>query len=160
MLRTLPLLLTLLAPSATAQSADLDVDKHAEREEVEVGEEATFYIAVTNYGPDRALAVTLEDVLPEGLVFTAADPSRGRYEPTSGAWTLGSLDAGETEVLELRTMLVSDVAVQNCAGVRASGTTDEATANNTSCVVVRPRFKTIRPKREKLDPLASATLLR
>ena len=143
----------LLGPAPRAQSADLDVDKHAETEEVRVGDEATFFIAVTNLGPDAATGVVVEDVLPAGLVYAAARPSRGHYDPASGAWTLGSLAAGGREVLTLTTTFTAAGPVENCAAVRASDQNDGNAANDTACTYVRP-------KREKLDPFAWTPALR
>lgn len=155
-----PFLFALVGSAPLAQTADLVVEKRATTDEVEIGAEATFYIAVRNDGPDAATEVVLEDVLPAGLAFADARPSRGSYDPASGAWSLDSLAAGSTAVLNLTTIFLADASVQNCAAVRTSGAADEATANNTSCAVVRPTFKSLRPTREQLDPMASATLLR
>ena len=107
----------LVGPASLAQTADLAVDKSVESGEVEIGDEATFFIAVTNEGPDAATHIVIEDVLPDGLAFADARPSRGRYDPVSGAWTVGTLDAGEAALLELTTFFLADASVQNCAAV-------------------------------------------
>lgn len=147
MLRSVLLAAALLgAPAAIAQ-ADLDVDKRAESEEVGVGDEAVFFIAVTNRGPDAATGVVVEDVLPAGLAYTDAAASLGTYDPASGAWTLGHLGLGQTEVLTLRTTFAAHEPVENCAAVRAADQPDGHGANDTACTYVRP-------KREKLDPFA------
>lgn len=142
-----------LGSTPLAQTADLDVDKHAETEEVRVGDETTFFIAVTNLGPAPATGVVVGDVLPAGLVYAAARPSRGHYDPASGAWTLDSLAAGRREVLTLSTTFIADDPVENCAAVQASDQKDGDPVNDVACTYVRP-------KREKLDPFAWTPALR
>lgn len=152
MTRSLPLLLSLglvLAVPASAQdaTADLHLQKDVLDSEVLVGEEATFFIAVTNDGPDAATGVVAADVLPEALGYVHAFPTQGTYDPATGAWTIGDLAVGETEVLEL-TVTVAET-VQNCASVSGSDQGDSHAANDTDCAYVY-----VRPKREKMVPLA------
>ena len=44
----------LVGSASLAQTADLAVDKSVDQSEIDVSDEATFYIAVTNAGPDAA----------------------------------------------------------------------------------------------------------
>lgn len=138
-------LVVLLTPPAAAQdSPALALSKSAYDEEVFVGDEAVFFIAVTNVGGAAATSVVVEDVLPAGLHFARAHATRGHYDAMTGLWSLDTLAAGHTETLELVTVLGTDTSVQNCAAAWTSG----AGASETDCAVVRP-------KREKMVPLAA-----
>ena len=142
--------LLLAAPvAAQKSSADLALQKGVYDDEVFVGEEATFFIAVTNGGPDAATGVVVADVLPAALVHVTARPTRGDYDPTTGAWSVGDLAWGETETLELTVTVASEEPVQNCASVLDSDQSDANVANDSDCAYVY-----VRPKREKMVPLA------
>ncbi len=152
-LTRLSLALLLAAPAVAQEGtlADLAVQKGVYDEESFVGEEAVFFIAVTNDGPDAASGVAIADVLPEGLAYAAARPTRGDYDPSTGAWNVGTLAEGDTETLELTVALTSEGVVQNCAAVHASDQQDPNATNDTDCAHVY-----VRPKREKMVPLAAA----
>jgi uncharacterized repeat protein (TIGR01451 family) len=141
----LSLAVTLVHPAAAQEKAPtLDLSKSAYDEEVSVGDEAIFFIAVTNVGRAAATDVVVEDLLPAGLRFAAAHTTRGRYDAATGRWSLDTLAAGQSESLELVTVLGTEASVQNCASAWTSG----ADAPVTDCAIVRP-------KREKMVPLAA-----
>lgn len=129
--------------AAQGEAPSLDLSKSAYDEEVSVGDEAVFFIAVTNVDYTAATGVIVEDVLPAGLTFAAARTTRGRFDAATGRWALDTLAAGQTETLELVTIFGAETPVENCAEAWASG----ADATATDCAVVRP-------KREKMVPLA------
>jgi uncharacterized repeat protein (TIGR01451 family) len=142
---TLSLAVFLALPAVAQETEpDLQLDKRAFDEEVYVGEEAVFFIAVTNTGTQTMTGVAVEDVLPEGLYFLAAHTTRGHYDAATGLWTVDALGPGQTETLELTTLFVAEAPVQNCATAQTTGGGDAAT----DCAFVRP-------KREKMVPLAS-----
>ena len=140
----LSLAVVLASPAAAqGEAPTLDLSKSAYDEEVSVGDEAVFFIAITNVGRTAATDVVVEDVLPAGLHFAAARTTRGRFDAATGRWALDTLAAGQTETLELVTIFDADTPVENCAEAWAS----KADASATDCSVVRP-------KREKMVPLA------
>lgn len=141
----LSLAAVLVSPAAAQDEApSLDLSKSAYDEEVSVGDEAVFFIAVTNVDRTAATSVIVEDVLPAGLQFAAARTTRGRFDAATGRWALDMLAAGQTETLELVTIFDAETPVENCASAWTSG----ADASATDCAVVRP-------KREKMVPLAA-----
>jgi len=141
----LSLAVVLASPAAAqGEAPTLDLSKSAYDEEVSVGDEAVFFIAITNVGRTAATDVVVEDVLPAGLHFAAARTTRGRFDAATGRWALDTLAAGQTETLELVTIFDADTPVENCAEAWAS----KADASATDCSVVRP-------KREKMVPLAA-----
>ena len=142
---SLSLALVLAFPVAAQEAkSDVEIDKSVFEEEVYVGEEAVFFIAVTNSGAQTMTGVAVEDILPTGLYFLAAHATRGYYDAATGLWGVDALRPGQTETLELTTLLVAETPVENCATARtAAGAT-------TDCAFVRP-------KREKMVPLAAYT---
>ena len=65
------------------------------------GDLVTFVINVFNNGPTAATNVSLVDFLPDGLTATVENGtvSQGSYDPTTGVFNVGDLQAGETATL-------------------------------------------------------------
>ena len=65
------------------------------------GEAVKWMITIKNNGPDNATGVTLEDILPEELIFIGYQSSRGIFE--DDVWDIGSLNVGEVAYLNIST---------------------------------------------------------
>ena len=65
------------------------------------GDTVTFQITVTNNGAAQATNVSLTDTLPAGITYTADTTSQGSYDPTTGLFTIGTLDVGDTAIITL-----------------------------------------------------------
>lgn len=76
----------------TPQYADLKVTKTVSNPAPNVGSDVTFTIDVENLGANQATNVLIDDVLPAGLTFLSA--SSQAYDPGTGIWTVGTIDAG------------------------------------------------------------------
>ena len=81
--------------------ADLSLALDAERDQVGQFEEVPFTATVTNDGPDAAENVVVSIGLPDGLVFTSADPGKGDYNLFFEEWNVGTLASGESATLRL-----------------------------------------------------------
>lgn len=126
---------TLLADSAWAD-ATLTVLKEDNPDSVEVGEDITYTIDVTNDGPDTAREVVLRDTLPDNTTFRSfftADGTCTAPDPGDSSGTirceLGDMLSGDSDTVEIvvrPTAEAGDVGfVDNTA--RAEGTnTNEA----------------------------------
>lgn len=93
------LLLSGGVPSASAQTstADLALTKKADRKTVQIGQNITFTITVTNLGPDTATNLYFGDALPDPLNLVSASCNKG---PTSGGLCeVASLAAGESATI-------------------------------------------------------------
>src|SRR5262249_52371240 len=75
--------------SSDPQSADLALFKAVSDATPNVGDQITFTIMLTNSGPSTATRVQVTDLLPAGLAFVSAAPSKGTYTPASGLWNVG-----------------------------------------------------------------------
>ena len=79
------------------------------------GENVKWMISVKNNGPDNATGVSLDDILPEGLIFDGYKSSRGIYD--NDVWTIGSLNVGDVVYLNITTIsdklgeIINDVEV-------------------------------------------------
>jgi large repetitive protein len=118
---------TVDAPAA----ADLRLAKTASATTVQVGQQVTFTVTVTNDGPDQATGVEVLDLLPAGLTFVGSTQSQGSYNSGTGVWTVGTLANGASATLTLTATLTASSAVTNTAQVSASDQFDpDSTPNN------------------------------
>ncbi len=77
---------------AVEVTADLAVNQTVSNTNPSPGDSITVTLLVTNNGPDAVGDVSLNNLLPAGLTLTNATPSSGSYNPSTGDWTIGSLD--------------------------------------------------------------------
>ena len=101
----------------TPQQADLELDKSGP-DYVQAGGTATFTITVTNSGPDAATGVTVEDVLPAGLVYQSH--ANGAYDSGTGIWTVGTLAVGSSTSLQVTATVTLPGLYTNVAQVETS----------------------------------------
>ncbi|MBR4448151.1 hypothetical protein [Methanobrevibacter sp.] len=66
------------------------------------GENVNWMISVKNNGPDNATGVILEDVLPDELIFSGYELSKGTFEDE--IWNIGSLNVGDVAYLNMSTI--------------------------------------------------------
>ena len=98
---------------------DVWLEKAATGTPTYVGDEATFEITVGNDGPSTATGIVVRDVVPAGLTLTTHDASQGDYDPQTGLWTVGELEAGDTATLTVVATTTSDGTITNRAEVVA-----------------------------------------
>jgi len=139
---------TVDAPAA----ADLRLAKSATSGVVNVGQQVTFNLTLTNDGPDAATGVVVTDQLPAGLTFVSATPSIGTFDNATGLWTVGTLNNGQVATLSIIATLATAGAKTNTAQVTASNEfdpdstpndnagDDRATTNVASALLSKRRF--------------------
>lgn len=81
-------------------TADLAITKTVNNTSVEVGDPINFTLTAENFGPDNATDVIVFDFLPSGYTYISDDGS-GSYNPLTGIWSIGNLDNGDSEVLNI-----------------------------------------------------------
>jgi uncharacterized repeat protein (TIGR01451 family)/fimbrial isopeptide formation D2 family protein len=97
--------------------SDLGIDKSAPAE-VEVLEEFTYTMKVTNYGPDTATNVVITDPLPAGLVFVSSSSCTSAM-----SCSLGTIPSGASRTVTVRvnsTYAVAGTTVTNTAVVKGN----------------------------------------
>ncbi|NJN18056.1 MAG: DUF11 domain-containing protein [Oscillochloris sp.] len=111
--------------------ADLELTKRVNTPRVNVGQNATFTLELTNRGPAAATGVRVGDRLPNGLAFVRATADRGTYNPASGVWNVGPVAVGETLRLAIEVAVLEVGPFTNIAQVTASEQFDpDSTPNN------------------------------
>ena len=103
-------------------SADLSLTKHVNQTMVAIGGQVTYTLKVTNHGPDGATGVVVRDTLPAGLTYVSS--AGGTYNRTTGAWTVGSLDKGDSETLTITVRVGQAGSIVNTAEVVAEDQLD------------------------------------
>jgi len=113
--------------NVSATPADLSVTKTDSPDPVNVGENVTYIINVTNHGPEST-TVTLADTLPSQVTFVSATPSQGSCSGTSNiTCDLGNMNSGTGATVTI----VVNVPITTPAGTvlvntaQASGTRPE-----------------------------------
>ncbi|WP_407422673.1 hypothetical protein, partial [Methanobrevibacter sp.] len=109
--------------------ADVEIAKVASVSQAYYGDEVNWTIVVFNKGPDTAVNVIVEDVLPAGLVYVS-DDGEGAYDSKTGIWKVGNLSAKEWAALNIVSKVVAyNTNVTNIANV-TSDTYDPDKTNN------------------------------
>lgn len=92
------------ALSFTLDTPDIDVRKSVDNAFPMANEPVEFTIQVSNIGNRPAADVMIIDQLPAEMIIpagTAAFTSVGSYDPITGEWFVGDLDAGSSAVLSI-----------------------------------------------------------
>lgn len=104
--------------------SDLSLTKDVDNATPNVGDDVTFTIVVTNGGPDDALNVAVQDLLPAGLTFVSDTTLAGTYNEVTGLWTIGTIPSGGTATLTVVATAATFGAKTNTAEVSASDSAD------------------------------------
>jgi uncharacterized repeat protein (TIGR01451 family) len=118
--------------TVTPQQADLAVTKKVDNPSPNVGDIVHFTIAVNDHGPDNATNVSIQDLLPAGLAFVSDTASQGTYDPTTGVWTVGTVDTTNSQTLVVAARVTGPAAFANTASVLHSDQFDPDPNNNTA----------------------------
>ncbi|EJO5347524.1 DUF11 domain-containing protein, partial [Clostridium botulinum] len=122
-----------------ANLADLSVVKTVNPDPVVEGQEATYTITVSNAGPSDAQNVILTDVVPPQILNPEFSMDGGAtFNPWTGSYNIGTLEAGESITILIRGIVGSTrkIYITNTAKV-TSTTLDLNPNNNTSTVNVK-----------------------
>ncbi|CAM2009735.1 M43 family zinc metalloprotease [Acanthopleuribacter pedis] len=91
-------------------SADLSMAISATPEKADVGETLVIRVQVTNAGPDTSENVTARVSIGNTNptpVEILSDDGGGAFNPATGLWTIGSLDAAQTVALNVTTRVIA-----------------------------------------------------
>ena len=138
-------------PEPPVQSADLEVMKVANVENVKVGDKIIWTVTVVNHGPDAAKNVRVGDVVFGDVEYISSEASKGLFDPVNGVWTIGDMENGETAVLTLEFKALSEGTVINAVKV-VSDTPDSNEDNNKDDSVVTVESNNPAPETPNAPP--------
>ena len=123
---------------------DLEDYKSKDDKIVYGADTVNYTITVTNLDSVDATDVVVNDLLPSGLKFISADP-QGVYDPSTGIWNVGNLDAGASTKLSIRTKVIQSGEITNKATLNEdsnpSNNEAEVTFNARNPVILVHGFK-------------------
>ncbi|HRK72627.1 MAG TPA: DUF11 domain-containing protein, partial [Rhodothermales bacterium] len=119
----------------TSLNADVGIAKTVNNLTPRVGENVTWTITVTNYGPNNATGVVATESLPAGLTLVQSSATQGSYNTGTNQWTIGNLPAGQSAVLQLATTVVQTGALTNNISVTRNETDNNAANNSSSATI-------------------------
>ena len=138
--------------TVTPQQADLFLTKSVDNSAPNVGNTITYTVTVGDHGPRSGTNVAVEDLLPAGVTFVSAMPSRGSYNPVTGAWTIGTVDPSTAQTLVIHATVTSPNPSRNRATISHADQFDPDTTNNTASVLVTPQQADLALAKAVSDP--------
>ena len=121
--------------SVHVRIVDLAVDKLVNNSVPKYLDMIEYTIVVVNNGPDKSFNVTVGDLLPDGVKFIS---STGQYNPDTGVWFVGDLDANESVTLKIVVQVIKVGNITNNVNVTGTGHDSNLTNNNDSVSVSVP----------------------
>ena len=111
------------AGSLTSRKSDLSLTKTVDNPAPGAQDTVAYTLTVSNAGPDDATGVVVEDILPEGMMY-AGYIGAGTYAPTTGAWTVPTIAAGDSAALTLYAIVRQSGSMTNWAEIIESDNYD------------------------------------
>ena len=137
-------------PTPPPPSVDITVVKIDQPDPVVAGANLTYFITVTNFGPDTANAVVAVDNMPSEVSLIAATPSQGTCTQTCN---LGAIPAGGTATISLIVRVNPGTEGSITNSVCVSTTTNEPDqSNNCDDETTTVTSPTPRPRRLDSHP--------
>jgi len=103
---------------------DLELVKTVDQASVNVGDDVTWTITVTNEGPADATGITVVDALPGGLTPSAITPSIGTFDAATLTWTIGDLANDGIATLTIVTTVDTEGTITNSAQIETADQPD------------------------------------
>ncbi|RBL91240.1 DUF7507 domain-containing protein [Chitinophaga flava] len=126
-----------ITPPIPVPVADLQVNKTVSTLVPGTGDPVTFTITVKNNGASNATNVQVTDVIQSGFSFQQATTAKGNYNSSTGLWTIGNMNAGETVTLKIDALVNTTGNYTNTATVKGNEKDPDA-SNNSSTVTITP----------------------
>lgn len=125
---------------------DLKINKTVDATETQVGEEITYTIVVINNGPSDATGVNVAENIKGNVEIIAANPSKGKYNNSTGLWAIGGLANGEKVNLTITVKLIEIGIVENSVSVKSNENDTNSSNNNYTSdnVTVNPANSTVK----------------
>ncbi len=96
--------------------SDLALTKSVNNATPNFGSQITYSIIITNEGPQPAVGVRVEDILPAGLTYVS-NSAGSAYNPLNGIWVIGTMNSGDSRQLDIFATVSSIGLISNVAQV-------------------------------------------
>ncbi|KIQ22269.1 hypothetical protein RT99_08770 [Flavobacterium sp. MEB061] len=126
-----------------ATCSDLTITNTVSNPTPNFGEEIVFTITVNNVGEGTIINTIVSDLIPSGYELVSTSTSSGVYDPLTGLWTIPTLNAGESETLEIRVIVMPNGEYTNVSTIEISTPLDVDPTNNTATAFVEPVCLTV-----------------
>jgi len=126
-----------------ATCSDLTITNTVSNPTPNFGEEIVFTVTVNNVGQGTIINTIVSDLIPSGYELVSTSTTTGVYDPLTGLWTIPTLNAGESETLEIRVTVMPSGDYTNVATIEISTPLDVDPTNNTASAFVEPVCLTV-----------------
>ena len=123
----------------TVYGVDVGLGKSVQPSMTYENETVVFTVSATNFGPNEATGVVVDDLLPAGLAYVSHSASQGTYDNGTGLWTIGALAVSQVETLTLVATVqpgTTGTTPTNVATVSAVDQLDRNAANDVASAEV------------------------
>ena len=118
--------------------ADVKIEKVIDMMDPAYGDEIEFTLTASNLGPYDAEGAVVQDVLPNGYTYVSHTASKGTYNPATGEWSIGDIQAiFEEAELKIRATVNNTGNYTNVATI-VSDEPDPDYSNNTAVMTPNP----------------------
>ncbi len=114
----------------TAESADLELTKKADKSQITIGGTVTFTVTLSNKGPANGTGIVVTDKIPAGITVTDVTTSTGSYDKNTGIWTVGSVVSGGQATMTITGTTTQTGNITNTAEVTVAGQPDPDSSPN------------------------------
>ncbi|MGD8412967.1 MAG: DNRLRE domain-containing protein, partial [Candidatus Latescibacterota bacterium] len=125
------------AATVYVRGVDVKIDKWVNVSSPNEGDSILYHVTVTNGGPDSATGVEVMDRLPAGLTYAADSTTQGGYTYSTGRWSVGTINPGDTARLSIRASVDAGTGgrtITNVAQLVLLDQTDIDAVNDTASV--------------------------
>jgi len=112
--------------------ADLSLTKSANKPIADVGETVEFNIILSNYGPNDATNIVVEEILPNTINYLSHSPTSGSFNISNGQWVIDNLPANSAVALSVQTNSFINGEHSNTVKIISSDALDNNINNNTA----------------------------
>jgi len=116
---------------------DVSVVKTASSMAPIVGQNVVFTITANNFGSTDVTGVEVEDILQNGYTYVSSTATIGTYDPITGVWNIGNLNAGDSETLTIVATVNQTGNYENTAEITINEFETDIT-NNVSTILPIP----------------------
>ena len=113
-----------LTSKSVSSVADLSLTKIVSNNTPQLNTNVTYTITAHNAGPNIASGVTVNEMLPAGLIYVSSTPSQGSYSNISGLWNIGTIPVNSSVTLQVTAQVTGVSAISNKAEIKSSNQSD------------------------------------